>query len=97
MKRSFFIVLLLCLSSCPTPVTPPPPGPPPADADPAACDGACVVIKSKCPKTKLAQDNDCPTACRKVESSGYITMHAPCISKSVTADDVRKCNLDCQE
>lgn len=90
-------LLSLLLTGCPPPVPPDPPGPPPADADPTACDEACFVIKAKCPKTKLAEDRDCPSACKKVEGSGYVTMHATCIAKSVTADDVRKCNFDCKE
>lgn len=97
MKRLFLLVLLLGLVSCPTPIPPAPPGPPPEDADPTACDGACLVIKAKCPKTKMAEKSDCLTACKKVESSGYVTMHAPCISAAATVEDVRKCNFDCVE
>jgi hypothetical protein len=55
------------------------------------------VIKLVCPKTKLAEDRDCAAACKKVEGSGYVTMHAPCISAAVTPDDVRKCNFECKE
>ena len=96
--RSFLLLLVLCLTGCPrSSDPPPPPGPPPTDADPAACEGACTIIKLKCPNTKLAQDHDCATACKKVESSGYLTIHPGCISKSVTADDVRKCNFQCKE
>ena len=97
MKRFLVLALFFCLTACPPPMPPPPVGPPPADADPAKCPDACVVIKIKCPKTKMAQDSDCESACRKVETSGYVTMHAPCIAVAVSVEDVRKCNFNCKE
>ena len=95
--RLFLLFAVVFLIGCPPPIPPPPRGPPPADADPTACSDACAVIGLWCPKTKLAEDKDCTSACRQVESSGYITMHAPCIALSVSSDDVRKCNFDCKE
>ena len=96
MRNAIIILSAVLLIGCPPPI-PPPPGPPPADADPTACADACAVIVLRCPKTKLAQDKDCPSACRQVEGSGYITMHAPCIAKAINVAEVRACNFDCKE
>lgn len=97
MKRFLVMFVAVFLIGCPPPPPPPPPGPPPADADPTACADACAVIVRSCPKTKLAEDKDCPSACRQVESSGYITMHAPCIAKATNVAEIRACNFDCKE
>lgn len=90
--RLLLLILVLTFAGCPCNQPPREPSP---DID--QCPAACGVLKDKCPRTRLSQDKPCDDACRQIENSGYITINPSCIAKAKDPDEVRACNVQCDE